>query len=64
MVREARIEANSWLQPIGKEYPQIEAKYLGLEPGKTRMDKRKTEALASVCSDWLPGRDSNPQPSG
>ncbi len=58
------IEASSWLVPIGEAYPEIEAEYIGLEPSETRMNKRKTEAFASVRTSWLPGRDSNPQPSG
>ncbi len=58
------IEASPWLKPIGKAYPEIEAEYLRLEPQKNRMDKRKTEAFASVRTGWLPGRDSNPQPNG
>ena len=58
------LKANLWLQPIGEAYPSLEEEFLRLEPADSRMNKGRTEAFASVRSRWLPGRDSNPQPSG
>lgn len=49
------IEPNEWLVPIGNAYPALEREYLRLEPNKMPMNKAKTEALASVRAQWLPG---------
>ena len=57
------IEPNEWFVPIGNDYPTLEMEYLGLEPQKMPMNKRRTEALASVRTRWLPGQGSNLRPS-
>ncbi len=58
------IQANEWLRPIVKRYPALQKEYLRLEPTKTPINKQRTEALASIRVRWLPGQDSNLQPSG
>ena len=55
------IEPNEWLQPIKNCYPALEKEYLRLEPIKLPLNKRKTEAIASVRSRWLRWQDSNLQ---
>jgi site-specific DNA recombinase len=57
--RKLVIEPNEWFVEVGNDYPVLEKKYIGLELGKMPMDTAKTEALASVRADWLPGADSN-----
>ena len=54
------IQGNEWLQPISNGYPALEKEYLRLEPAKNRTNKAKIEAIASIRTQWLPGRDSNP----
>jgi site-specific DNA recombinase len=56
------ISANKYLQPISKNYPQLEKEYLALEPRKKVLNKAKTESLNSVRTRWLRGWDSNPRP--
>jgi site-specific DNA recombinase len=51
------IEPNEWLVPIRNGYPALEKEYLGLEQGKTLMNKAQTEALASIRTHWLPKLD-------
>lgn len=46
------IEPNEWFGLIQNQYPPLEAEYLRLEPTKTPMDTTKTEALASVRTQW------------
>ncbi len=46
------IDSNDWLVPIKNDYPALEKEYLGLELGKTQMNKAKTEALTSVRARW------------
>jgi DNA invertase Pin-like site-specific DNA recombinase len=41
-----------WFEMIGKNYPELEAEYLGLEPMKMSNFENKTEALASIISRW------------
>ena len=47
------IEPNEWFAEMGNNYPALEKKYIGLEPNKMPMDKTKTEAIASVRTQWL-----------
>ena len=47
------IEANEWFQPIKNGYSILEKEYLRLEPMKMPLNKAKTEALASVRTQWL-----------
>lgn len=54
------IEPNEWFVPIENGYPELEKKYIGLEPTKLPLNKAKTEALTSVRAHWLGDRDSNP----
>lgn len=58
------IKANEWLIPIENDYPKLKAEYERLEPHRNRLDKRKTEALASIRLRWLGKRDSNPRMHG
>ena len=51
------IQANEWLQPIGKQYPALEEEYLRLEPARKPLNKQRAEAFASVCTRWHPGGD-------
>jgi len=46
------IQANKWLQPIGKSYPSLEVEYGRLEPRKKPMNKEQTKALTSIRSRW------------
>lgn len=45
-------------------FADLEREYLGLELAKMPINKAKTEALASVRTQWLPDEDSNLEPSG
>ena len=47
------IEPNSWFAEVQNDYPALKAKYLGLELGKTGLNKHKTEVLSSVRAHWL-----------
>jgi len=58
------IELSEWLVPIAEGYPALEMQFRTLEPTKNGQDKRKMNAIASVHSSWLGGRDSNPRPIG
>ena len=49
-----RIVARKWLQPIGKEYPPLEAEYRRLELDQTPINKARNEALTSLYSRWVP----------
>lgn len=49
------IEPNEWFVPIQNGYPELEKKYIGLEPTKTLTNKRRIEGLASVRAQWLRG---------
>jgi site-specific DNA recombinase len=62
--RKLRIESHPWLVPIIEQYPALEMQFRTLEPTKNSQDKRKMNAIASVHSSWLRGRDSNPRPTG
>ncbi len=55
------IQGNEWLQPIANGYPALEKEYLRLEPAKNRTNKAKIEAIASIRTQWLGRRDSNPR---
>lgn len=54
------IQANEWLQPIANSYSALESEYLRLEPFKNPSNKAKTEAFASVITQWHGLRESNP----
>ena len=56
------IEPNEWFAKIENDYPELEKKYLRLEPQKMLTDTAKTEALTSVRTTWLRGLGSNQQP--
>lgn len=49
-----RIVARKWLQPVGKEYPPLEAEYRRLELDQTPINKARNEALTSLYSRWVP----------
>jgi site-specific DNA recombinase len=55
------LEANEWFVPIANSYSALEAKYLGLEPTKTPMNKTKTAALEAVIAGWQGRKESNPR---
>lgn len=40
-------------KPIKNDHPILKMECIGLEPTKTRMNKTKTEAFASVRTRWL-----------
>lgn len=46
------IEPNEWLAPIKNGYPELEKEYIGLELGKTPLNRIKTEALSSIRTRW------------
>lgn len=46
------IQAKEWLIPIRDNYSALEEEYNRLELGKTLMDKRQSEALASLRLRW------------
>ena len=56
------IEPNEWFAKIENDYPELEKKYLRLEPQKVLTDTVKTDALDSIRTTWLRGLDSNQQP--
>jgi hypothetical protein len=47
------LKAESWLEPITKRYPKIEAEFRRLEPRGILAGKHKTDALASVDLTWF-----------
>ncbi len=47
------------LIPIKNDYPKLKAQYEKSEPHKSRLNKRKTEALASIRLNWLGRQDSD-----
>jgi DNA invertase Pin-like site-specific DNA recombinase len=47
------IRANEWLIPIKNDYPKLKFEYEKSEPHKNRLDKRKTETIASIRLRWL-----------
>ena len=53
------IEESIWLTPIRKEYPEIEAEYLRLEPAKTGQIELENKIFEPVCGKWLAREDSN-----
>ena len=55
------IQKNSWLVPIEKAYPELEARYKRLEPEKNLAVEERNAALASIRSDWGPREESNLQ---
>ena len=54
------IRANDWLIPIKNEHDFLKANFKGSEPMNFCLDKRKTDALASVRLHLSGRRDSNP----
>ncbi|TSC77460.1 MAG: resolvase domain-containing protein [Parcubacteria group bacterium Gr01-1014_29] len=54
------IEPNEWFAPIKNDYPALEARYVRLEPQKMLTNKAQKDAFVSLRTQWLPGRDSNP----
>lgn len=57
--KKLHIEESSWLTQIRKEYPEIEAKFLKLEPTKSGQIELGDKILEPVCSSWLGKKDSN-----
>ena len=53
------IHANEWLQPIAESYHALEVEYQKSEPSQVSENEARTEALAPVRANWLPGQDSN-----
>jgi len=51
------IHANTWLVPIEKAYPALEAEYKGLEPAQTPENKERTAQLRTIRSTWRRGWD-------
>jgi len=47
------IEESTWFTPIRKEYPEIEAEYLRLEPAKTGQIELEDSIFRSACEKWL-----------
>jgi hypothetical protein len=55
-----RIEANEWLVPIEKAYPELEKEYNRLELNKNLSVEARSEAFASLITLWGDRRGSNP----
>jgi len=46
------LQANELLEPIIRQYPALEKKYLRLEPTKNRLIKTKNSALDAIICEW------------
>ena len=53
------IEPNEWLVPIKEDYPALEKEYRRLELTKEPMNAKQKEALASIRTRWLGGKESD-----
>ena len=55
------VEPNEWLIPIGKQYPELEKRYLWARTNQKAASKDKETALEQVFESWRARRDSNPR---
>lgn len=58
--KKVAVEANKWLIPIQKTYPELEAEYKRLELNKKLSTKQKERVLSSIILRWQPYGESNP----
>lgn len=58
------ITAYDWFAEIGKDAAKLTEEYKRVRTDKKLSDKARTEAIASVRTNWLGKRDSNPRMQG
>jgi site-specific DNA recombinase len=58
--KKVKIEANDWLVPIEKAYPELKAEYERLERDKNLSESTRNEQIASLILTWGGYRELNP----